>query len=83
MNIMTNNNVYSKELIWKSICRRWITNRKEHPWFSMITLPLNLLDPFYQKYIYLTFTSQNSIKWIEQYLKLEEIKINVHESSNV
>lgn len=79
--------VYSEKLIWKSIGRKWITDRIEHPLSSMLTLPLNLLDPFYQRFIYLPFleiqTAGSSKKWVEQYLNEEEINIVVHNSSNV
>ena len=81
MTINTLNNVYSEKLIWKSIGRKWITDRIEHPLSSMLTLPLNLLDPFYQRFIYLPFleiqTAGSSKKWVEQYLNEEEINIVV------
>ena len=83
MIINTVHNVYSEKLIWKSIGRRWITNFNEHPLLSMITIPLNILDPFYQRLIFLPFIAGSSKKWIEQHLKSEEIKFDVHKSSNV
>ena len=69
---MTNHNVYSEKLIWKSISRRWVTNRKEHPLLSII-IPIHFLDPFYQRFIYMYWTN-NSKKWIEEHLEKKEIK---------
>lgn len=55
---MTNNNVhnvYSEELIWKSIWRRWLTKRKEHPLLSII-IPIHFIDPLYQRFIFMPLT---------------------------
>lgn len=79
---MTNHNVYSEELIWKSIWRRWLTKRKEHPLLSII-IPIHFIDPLYQIFIFMSLTENSKKKWIEEHLKSEEIKINVHKSTNV
>ena len=87
---MTNHNVHSKKLIWKSISRRWWSKRIKHPLLSILFLPIHFFDPIYQRYIFIRYVTENPKKWIEEYLKEEEInlkeeekKIDVHKSTNV